>query len=331
VRRDVVVIGGSAGSHQALRQIVERLPADLPAAVLVATHLPPTGPGRLPAVLAKAGALEVEAAVDGRPLRPGRIHTAVPDRHLLIDDHDLLRLGRGPCQNRVRPAVDALFRSAARWCGPRVIGVVLSGSLDDGAGGLAAVVQRGGVALVQDPRDARFDGMPSAARQTVPGATVLPAAQLARAIAELAGWPVQPAADPPSDALIWETDVTARANTKTPQPGRPAGLGCPECSGGMNIVHDGDTLYYVCHTGHSYSPETLIAARDDSVEAALWTALSAMQEKTMVLNDLAARAAAAGDHEGHERHLAAAGRAGHAADLLREQIMTEDPPVGTSR
>jgi two-component system chemotaxis response regulator CheB len=157
--RDVVVVGASAGGLNALRQMVAYLPADLPASVLVTTHLAPTVPSKVAVTLARAGAMPTVEAADGMPMTAGRIHTAVPDRHLVIDDHDVLRLTRGPRENRVRPAVDALFRSAARWCGPRVIAVVLSGALDDGAAGLAAVVECGGVGLVQDPQDAMFDGM----------------------------------------------------------------------------------------------------------------------------------------------------------------------------
>ena len=221
VLRDIVVVGASAGGLKALQQLVAYLPADLPAAVLVATHLAPSAPSKVAAILAKAGPLPAVNAADGLPITPGRIYTAVPDRHLLVDDQDVLRLSRGPRENRVRPAVDALFRSAARWCGPRVTGVVLSGSLDDGAAGLAAVVECGGAALVQDPRDAAFDGMPRAALRAVPNATALPATQLARKIIEWAGRPVRPTATGPAEALIWETDMVREALSQHSQGGAP--------------------------------------------------------------------------------------------------------------
>jgi two-component system chemotaxis response regulator CheB len=285
--RDIVVIGASAGGLKALQQLVAYLPADLPAAVLVSTHLAPAVPSRVAAVLDRFGALPAVDAADGLPFEHGRIYTAVPDRHLVVDGHDTLRLSRGPRENRVRPAVDALFRSAARWYGPRVIGVVLSGALDDGAAGLAAVVQRGGAALVQDPEDALFDSMPRAALRAVPGAVALPPAQLARKIIEWAGRPVRPAADGPAEALIWETDMVREGRSELSQAGDPAGLGCPECGGGMSAVVTGNATHYVCHAGHSYSPETFLAARQEGIEAALWTALSAMQEKVMVLEKLA--------------------------------------------
>jgi two-component system chemotaxis response regulator CheB len=329
--RDVVVVGASAGGLKALQRMVAYLPVDLPAAVLVATHLAPTAPSKVAAMLAGAGPLPAVAATNGMPLMPGRIYTAVPDRHLVVDDADVLRLSRGPRENRVRPAIDALFRSAARWCGPRVIGVVLSGSLDDGAAGLAAIVECGGVALVQRPEDALFDGMPRAALAAVPSATALPVAQLARKITELAGRPVQSSAGGPSEALIWETDMIRDARSKLVHNGQPVGLGCPECGGGMSVVTTGRALHYVCHEGHSYSPETFLAARDDNIEAAVWTALSAMQEKVTVLEELAARAARTGRDEEHGRHHAAAEQVSRAADLLRRQLLTDDSEADARR
>jgi len=317
-----VVVGASAGGLKALQQLVAYLPADLPAAVLVSTHLAPTVPSRVAAVLAKAGSLPAVEAADGMPIRPGRIYTAAPDRHLVVDDEDVLRLTRGPRENRVRPAVDALFRSAARWCGPRVIGVVLSGSLDDGAAGLAAVVECGGSALVQDPGEAMFEGMPLAALRAVPGAEPRPATQLARKIIEWAGRPVRPPAEGPDEALIWETDMVREARSDFEQAGDPVGLGCPECGGGMNSVVTGNAVHYVCHAGHSYSPETFLAGRQETIESALWTALSAMQEKVMVLGRLADQADRAGDRDSVHRHREAAAEVVRAADLLRDQLLS---------
>jgi two-component system chemotaxis response regulator CheB len=325
VLRDIVVVGASAGGLKALQQLVAYLPADLPAAVLVSTHLAPTVPSKVAKVLAKAGPLPAVEATDGMSITTGRIYTAVPDRHLIVDEHDVLRLRRGPRENRVRPAVDALFRSAARWCGPRVTGVVLSGSLDDGAAGLAAIVECGGTALVQDPEDAMFDGMPRAALRAVPDATVRPAAQLARAIIEGAGRPVRPAATGPAEALIWETDMVRESLSKVPQAGAPVGLGCPECSGGMNAVASGNSVHYVCHTGHSYSPESFVAASNDGIEAALWTALSAMQEKAMVLAQVAEQAARVGDELARRRHEASAAEVTQAAEALRKHFITGVP------
>jgi two-component system chemotaxis response regulator CheB len=320
-RRDVIVIGGSAGAHSALRRLLALLPADLPASVLVVTHLPPGAHSTLADQLSKDCALPVAVAADGERMRTGHVYTAVPDRHLLIGAQDRLLLSAGARENRVRPAVDALFRSAARWCGPRVLGVVLSGSLDDGAAGLAAVVAHGGAGLVQDPSEAQFPGMPRAALAVVPSAVAGPAAQLARLITQQAGLPVDDHGGP-DEALIWETDVIANGATSAERPRKPVGLGCPDCGGGMFEIRTGRAVHYVCHVGHSFSPQSFIAATDDGIEQALWTAVSAMQEKEAMLGELAASAQRAGDHEGHRVHHAAADRVSSDADLIRRHILT---------
>lgn len=322
-----MVVGASAGGLKALRNLVAYLPPDLAATVLVTTHLSPAGPSRLAATLTKAGPLPAVEAADGMPLDRGLIVTAVPDRHLVVGEHDRLRLIRGPRENRVRPAVDTLFRSAARWCGPRVIGVVLSGSLDDGAAGLATIAECGGAALVQQPQEATFDGMPLAALAAVPSAEAFPVSQLARRITELAGRPVRSIATEPPEGLIWETDMIRDGSSKSSPGGRPAGLGCPECGGGMTSVANGRAVHYVCHVGHSFSPETYLAARDENIESAAWTVVSAMQEKASVREDLADLAARSGDADGQGRHGAAAQRIRNAAQLIREQLLTGEQEI----
>jgi two-component system chemotaxis response regulator CheB len=236
-----------------------------------------------------------------------QVVVAVPDRHLLVGADDVVRLGGGPRENRVRPAVDALFRSAARWCGPRTIGVLLSGTLDDGAAGPAAVAERGGIALVQDPREARFPGMPAAALAVVPSATVAPAAELARLIAARAGEPVTAAGDP-RELLIWETDMASDGRSSARDGGTPVALGCPYCGGGMREVRTGRAVHYACHVGHSWSPQSFLAASDDGIEEALWTAISAIQEKTTVLRERAVGAEQAADLEAARAHRAEAER-----------------------
>ncbi|MEU4560442.1 chemotaxis protein CheB [Actinoplanes sp. NPDC023936] len=319
MHRDVIVIGGSAGSHKPLAQALARLPPDLPAVVLVALHVGPGSRATLADSLAASCALPVLSAADGARLEPGRVHVAVPDRHLIVDEGDVLRLSDGPRQNRVRPAVDALFRSAARWCGPRVLGVVLSGSLDDGAAGLAAITADGGIGLVQDPADARFPGMPTAALRVVPDAMTVPATDLGDTIAKIAGEPIIAEGRPP-EPLIWETDMIAYGASDTADRGQPIALGCPECTGGMYVVRTGRAAHYVCHVGHSYSPESLLAVRDDSIEEAVWTAVSALEEKVMILEELVGQAKAAGDALAARAHRAEAERAGRAAAVLREHV-----------
>ncbi|MDT4987811.1 MAG: two-component system, chemotaxis family, protein-glutamate methylesterase/glutaminase, partial [Micromonosporaceae bacterium] len=240
--RDVVVVGGSAGGVEAARDFIASLPAELPAAVLVVIHMPAGLRSALPNILDRCGALPTVPAEHGQALRPGHVYVAVPDHHLLIHE-DTIRLSRSARQNRLRPAVDALFRSAARWTGPRTIGAVLSGALDDGAVGLAAIHARGGAAVIQDPDTAIFDGMPRAALAAVDGdATVGRPAELAARVTELVrqqvAWPTEPA----DRDLILETDMAEHDHPNgRERPGRPAGLGCPECNGGLSIVGNSGT------------------------------------------------------------------------------------------
>jgi len=193
-----------------------------------------------------------------------------------------------PKQNRARPSVDALFRSAARWQGPRALAVQLSGSLDDGAVGLAAVSAAGGACIVQDPGDARHSGMPRAALAVVPHAKTLPGRDIAEGIRAFLSERIEPARFRPDADLITETDMAEKyaEGTLDRRPGRPAALSCPDCTGGMNVVETGGVVHYTCHTGHIWSPRSLIEAQQDKVEGALWTALSILDEQARVYDVL---------------------------------------------
>src|SRR4051812_13953252 len=159
-KKDIIVIGASAGGVEALSRLVHSLPADLPAAVFVTVHFPRTSQSVLPRILSRAGSLPAVHPKDGEPIRRGTIYVAPPDQHLLLVN-GAVRLVRGPTENGNRPAIDPMFRSAAVAYGDRVIGVVLSGNLDDGTAGLMSITRRGGVGVAQDPEDALFSSMPA--------------------------------------------------------------------------------------------------------------------------------------------------------------------------
>ncbi len=291
---DLVVLGASAGGVEALRDVVSGLPAGLPAAVLVVLHMPAHADSALATILNRCGPLPVEPARHGAPLRPGRIQVAVPDQHLLVKDTHTL-LSRAPKQNRARPAVDALFRSAARWHGSRTVGAILSGTLDDGAAGLAAIDAVGGACLVQDPADALFRAMPTAALTVVPQAITCPAANMGEEIRRLVTERLpDPVATPPDPDLITETEMAENVpRTASELPGHSVPISCPDCTGGMNLVQTGAAVHYTCHIGHIWSPQTLIAAQQDKIEQALWTAVSMLEEQANIHDALALRAATA--------------------------------------
>jgi two-component system chemotaxis response regulator CheB len=274
---DVCVIGASAGGVQALQTVLGRLPADHRGSVLVVLHLTATAPSLLADILGRACALPCETARDGEPLTGGRVWVAPPDQHLRVED-GRVRLDAGPRENGHRPSVDVLFRSAADALGPRVLGVVLSGTRDDGTAGLAEIKRRDGVGAVQDPDDALHPGMPRSALDHVAVDVVADAAGLGDLIASAA---VQrrPRASLGGGASITE-DTT----------GDLLSIVCPECGGTLQEELRAGVTTFACHVGHRYAPASLIVAQADAVERALWTAVRALEDRALLLRDMAGRA-----------------------------------------
>lgn len=282
----LVVIGGSAGALGPLREILSRLPASFPAPVLVCLHVGPRSKSRLPEVLASAGALGARHPRHGEPLEAGTILVAPPDRHLVVHDH-VVHLSRGPLENRHRPAVDALFNSAARWHGPAVSGVVLSGALDDGSAGAAAIAAQDGVVIVQDPHEAGVAGMPQAAIRAVRRARVAPARDIPALLADLVDVPERPGLDP---LITWKSENVDSTSVPPPSanPGSPTALGCPDCHGGMfETATSWGPPHYMCHVGHSWAPESLMDAQRQASEAAMYAAAAKLLEEATVLRRVA--------------------------------------------
>jgi two-component system chemotaxis response regulator CheB len=316
-----VVIGASAGGVEALQRLLAGLPADLPAAVLVAVHLHAESTSELPKVLSRSGPLTARFPRSGELLRSGEVLVAPPDRHLLVANGGV-RLSRGPRENRQRPAIDPLFRTAARTFGPAVVAVVLSGALDDGSAGAAAVAAQDGVVLVQDPSEARVTSMPRAALAAVRRARSVPTDQLAAAIARAVRGSV-PAREPMPDPSHRRSPAMEGGPTATTDLGAPAALGCPECQGGMYEHTDDGAVIYTCHVGHTWSAQTLLEAQRQDVEAAVYNAASKLLEMASVHRRLAALTSGAE----HEAHLRAATAAEERAERVRE-LATEDARPG---
>lgn len=316
----IVVIGGSAGGLTALLQLVAMLPRELPAALLVVLHVSPDSPSNIAGLLQARSLLPASEAAHGEPIRAGRIYLAPPDFHLLVEaappaavvgaappEADSGALGRiilshGPRENRARPAIDPLFRSTARAFGPRVVGVLLSGKLDDGTTGLLAIKARGGVALVQDPDEAPFPSMVQSAIAHVRVDGVLGVNALASRLVALAMVPPAPelpTATPADDSLVDRELESTRLEPSTLErkehPGTPSGFGCPECGGALweipekDAARGGGFLRYRCRTGHALTAHSLLTAQSDKLEEALWTALRALEEKVALSQTLAAR------------------------------------------
>lgn len=298
--RDLVVVGASAGGIEALKRLVEALPADLPAAVCVVLHTHPSSPGLLPAILARSGPLPAEHAEDGEQIAPGRIYVAPPDHHLLVE-RGQLRLTRGPKENRSRPAVDPLFRSAAYFHGPRTIGVVLSGMLDDGTAGLWTIKDRGGLAVVQELEEAQFPSMPESALRHVAVDYRLPAAEIGAALPRLVAEPVPSRGlPPPPEILGAETRIALEANALDLgilTLGELSPFACPECHGVLVRLQDGGVLRFRCHTGHAFSAGSLLSLMMENIEDSLWNTVRGMEESGLLMRHMARHVVDAGDGE----------------------------------
>jgi two-component system chemotaxis response regulator CheB len=285
----VVVVGGSAGAIEAAVELAAGLPPGLPAAVCVVIHFPESATSMLPAILGRAGPLPVDHAVNGGTLVPGHIYVAPPGRHLLLN-HGEMVLSRGPKENGHRPAIDPLFRTAARAYRARATGVLLSGGLDDGTAGLRRLAAYGGRVVVQDPATAVHRAMIDNALAAVrPDHTAAPA-KLGPLLARLAREAAQEAPmEPDQVASGAHADYLADPHAAEPS-GPPSGLTCPECHGALWEVSDGASTRYQCRVGHAFGVESLLAEHSDSLEAALWTALRALEEHAALSHRLAGRA-----------------------------------------
>lgn len=286
---DLIVIGGSAGGLPALLELVRELPADLPAALCVAIHTSPYSPGMLADIVERRTRLPCAFAQNGETIQPGRIYVAPVDRHLLIED-GRLRVTHGPRENGFRPAVDPLFRTAARWHGPRAAGIVLSGSLGDGSFGLAAIKHAGGTTIIQNPEEAQVPSMPLSALRGAPIDHIVKAAEMAPLIIQLSrGRP---------EGGVTMSQETARRDpadrgtdlTDKPPEGTLTPLTCPECGGSLWEQESGDQVGYRCHVGHAYSAESMLRNHSQEVEGALWTALRVLEEHAVLQERMATRA-----------------------------------------
>jgi two-component system chemotaxis response regulator CheB len=329
VRRDVIVVGGSAGSGAVLRRVLPALPADLPAAIFVVIHTGPAGTPYLVEHLREACALSVAAAVDGQPIEHGHVYFAPADHHMLVFP-GVIRLGRGQRENMARPAVDPLFRSAALAFAGRVIGLVLSGFLNDGAAGLFAIERRGGLAMAQHPLDAEVPSMPQAALDACRAGEAVRVADLAAALLRRVGEPA-PADAPASPELDLEVRIAMGARLGSATLGRlaePSALSCPHCHGVLSEMQTPGPLRYRCQTGHAFTAETALAAQQGDIDEALMVALRVMEERVTLTRRMCREARDQGRNAMAETYEARADEYARYAGVLREAaIRAVAPPV----
>lgn len=334
--QNIIVVGASAGGFEALKTLIGGLPADLPASVFIVWHMAPDIRGILPQVLDRFHRLPVAHAYDGQPIERGHVYVAPPDRHLLIEDGRML-LTRGPKENRFRPAVDPLFRSAAYCHGPNVTGIILSGALDDGTSGLWTVKNQGGTAIVQDPKDAEISSMPENAIREVKVDYIVPVAEMpeliVRLLTEREGLrDRQEEGQRGRDAelskqLATEISIAAEDDAlalTVMQFGDLTPYTCPDCHGVLSMLREGGRMRFRCHTGHAFTPDVLLAAVTENIETSVWNAIRGVDESIMLLDHL-------GDHfaEENEPKLAAlyfkkANDAKARNQLLRDAVFSHE-------
>ena len=327
--KDIIVIGSSAGGVDALSRLCAALPADLPATIFVAQHLSPSARSVLPLLLARAGPLPAVSPVDGQAFERGHIYVAGPDRHLLVRPGKIL-VRRGPVENRTRPAINALFRSAARAYGGRVIGVVLTGLLDDGTDGLIAIKAAGGTSIVQDPADAEWPSMPSNAVKRDHVDQVVPLARLGALLTEITQQDASPSIPLPEeyateDLIAAQEFAMAEQDIQTP--GHASHFSCPDCGGVLNQLETGDELRFRCQVGHAFTPLGLAEAQNYELERALGVAVRTHRDRVRLFGQMAENARARGLPHASERWETASAESQQMIAVLERATSTLRKPT----
>lgn len=337
---EIIVIGTSAGGVQALKQLVAGLPPDIPAAIFMVIHLSPHNITFMPEILngdiqkqhKGKSSLRVIHPQNGEVIQHGRIYIAPPDYHMLVKP-GYIRLVQGPHENGTRPAIDPLFRTAAKAYGRRVVGVILTGMLDDGTAGLTDVKRLGGVAIVQDPEDAQYEGMPSSAIENVDVDYVLPLSSITPIIVSLAHKPVVEGGKPMTSdrgELDIEPDIVeldGKAIRSRGSLGTPSRLTCPDCGGTLSQLHERKLLQFRCHVGHAWSISSLQAEHTKKVENALWLAIRSLEERADLMSQVAKNAYSKNRTFSGKRFEALAQEAEQHSDLIRQTLFQGQLPA----
>ncbi|GAB0119565.1 chemotaxis protein CheB [Acidisoma sp. 7E03] len=293
-KRDIIVIGSSAGGVEATMQLCAGLPADLDAAVFLVQHVSPSARSVMAQLLNRSGPLPAVSPSDGQIIEPGHVYVAGPDHHLLLRPGRIL-MRRGPQENRVRPSVNALFRSAAVAYGARVIGLVLTGLLDDGTDGLIAIKAAGGYSLVQDPEDAEWPSMPRNAVRRDHVDKVAPLNELPAVLVELSQTEAPPTVPLPPDYAIEDKIAAEEFAVMSPAivtPGQPSFMSCPDCGGVLNVIDAGGQSRFRCQVGHAFSSLGLAEAQTVELERALAVAIRTHRDRIKLFQQMSDSASA---------------------------------------
>lgn len=326
--RNIIVVGASAGGFNALKKLVKDLPPDLGASIFVVWHISPDVTSVMPQVLNRAGEIPAASAIDGEAIEPNRIYVAPPDHHLLIEP-GRVRVTKGPKENRFRPAVDPLFRSAAYTYGRRVIGVILTGALDDGTSGLWTIKYFGGTAIAQHPNDAEVASMPENAIREVEVDYIVPVDEMAKLLVNLTKEQVETSEAAMGENKQTELEISIAAEDSAFESGIMSygdltPYTCPDCHGVLVKLKDGERPRYRCHTGHAFSADSLLATLTENIEDSMWNAIRGVEESIMLLNQVGEHLANNDQINLSALYFKKAHQAERRVEILRETVMNHE-------
>lgn len=321
----IVVLGASAGGLKAITALIRQLPADFGAPILIVQHISADAIGNvLRDTLNNLGTLKCLHAAHGMGVKAGHIYLAPPNYHLMIDKSGKLLVTKGAQENRSRPAIDPLFRSAAAAFGNRATGIILTGYLDDGTSGLIAIQRCGGTCIVQDPADADYPDMPVNALNQISADYCLPIAQMGSVLTGLLQRKLAKNKAIPKD-IIREVGIVERIQSDLASVnslGEQVPFNCPGCGGVLWKMDHGDSVRYRCHTGHAYTASVLLSEQNRKIEETMWTALRMFEEKRNLLTTVAAQHQGAMAASAKER----ASNAQVHIDRIRAILASDDKP-----
>ncbi|GAB3883202.1 chemotaxis protein CheB [Spirosoma agri] len=328
-KRNIIVIGASAGGVYALKELVATLPPDFHASLFIVLHVSSHSPSFLPEILTVSGALPVVHPQDGEVIQTGKIYVAPPDHHMLVE-HDQVIVKKGPKENRFRPSIDALFRSAAYSYGPRVIGIVLTGMLNDGTSGMWSVKRLGGIGIIQEPREAIYPSMPDSVLEYVDVDYIVPISKMAFLLEDLIKESVSEKPDLPAkedELMVTEINIAAQENAfelGIQDMGEPTRLTCPECNGALVSIKEGKIIRYRCHTGHAFTANALLAETTKSVEDSFWKAIRSLEETVMLLEQSGKQLAEGGNTVAAQQFMEKAREARERAKKTHEFVFQQE-------
>jgi two-component system, chemotaxis family, protein-glutamate methylesterase/glutaminase len=323
--RNIIVVGASAGGVEALTTFVKGLPEEIDASFFIVLHIPSYSRSILPEILSKVTSLSVSHPEDGEKIETGHIYVAPPDHHMLIEE-DKVVIKKGPKENRFRPSVDALFRSAAYIYGPRVIGIVLTGALDDGTSGMWSIKRLGGITIVQEPGEAFFPEMPLNVLQYVDVDHVVAVTKMGRLLETLTHEKVdrKPHISRDEEELLkMEVTISTKDNAfelGIIDKGEFTPMTCPECHGALVRLKEGRLIRFRCHTGHAFTASALLAGITQSTEETLWQAMRSMEEATILMNHIANHFDESGEIESAEIFRQKAKDNGKRARVIHDSV-----------